>query len=306
MELLTAAVIGVGAMGRHHARVYAEIPDVELVAICDSYYARAIYVAEEYGCQPYDSYMLMLYEQQPDLVTVAVPTSGHYDIAHAVLSHGINVMVEKPIASTPADAKALVETARLHDVVLAVGHIERCNPIVSEVKRRLDAGELGRVYRISTRRVGPSPVRIRDVGVTIDLGAHDLDVMRYLLHSEPVAYHAELQRAKHGSYEDAVTALIRFDCGTIGVLEADWLSTAKQRVFTVTGECGVIVADYITQRGTFHRSPDDEEVIAVPHSEPLRLELEAFAGAVRGEGRVAATGEDGLAALTMAQAILEA
>jgi len=233
-----------------------------------------------------------------------VPTVHHLKVAGFALTQ-CHVLVEKPITHTVEAARALIGIAQEVGHILAVGHIERCNPVVSAVKRHIDAGDLGRIYRISTRRVGPSPVRIRDVGCTVDLLVHDLDVARYLLRSEPLTYHAELLKANHGDYDDAVTAIVRFEDGVIGCFESDWLSSAKQRTLTITGERGVLAANYITQTGTLQYAPGKQENIAVVHEEPLAAELRSFVAAARGEGRPAATGEDGLQALEMAMAILE-
>jgi predicted dehydrogenase len=216
-----------------------------------------------------------------------------------------HVLVEKPITSTLEAAQLLIDLAQQHERILAVGHIERCNPIVAAVKRRIDDGDIGTIYRVSTRRVGPSPVRIRDVGVTLDLLTHDLDVARYLLQAEPVTYHAEMLQAKHGNYDDAVTAIVRFENDVIGAFEADWLSSAKERTLTVTGSEGVIMADYLSQTAVIAFEPSERVKIGTLYEEPLLVELRSFVAAVRGEGRPAATGDDGLQALAMATRILE-
>ena len=307
MDRLTAAVIGIGEMGRHHARVYAELPDVRLVAVADSDAGKLQQVTRTWGATAYGDYAKMLVAEKPDIVSVCVPTSAHLRIASTCILAGCHVLVEKPIASTIEAARLLIDLAGQHKRILAVGHIERCNPIVAAVRKYIDDGDLGTIYRISTRRVGPSPVRIRDVGVTIDLATHDLDIMRYLLQSEPVAYQAELQWNKHGSeLSDGVAALIRFDNGAVGVLEADWLSSAKERTLVMTGSEGAITADYLSQTAVIEFEPGERVEIGVPHEEPLLVELRSFAAAVRGEGRPAADGTDGMRALEMALGILKA
>jgi len=303
--MLKAAVIGLGEMGRHHARVYAQMEDVRLVAVCDLDRRGLENVTRTWGAMAYTDMAAMFAECRPDLVTVAVPTVHHLKVAGFALTQ-CHVLVEKPITHTVEAARALIGLAQEVGHILAVGHIERCNPVVSAAKHHIDAGcDLGRIYRISTRRVGPSPVRIRDVGVTVDLATHDLDIMRYLLQSEPLFVQAELQHNEHGDYEDSVDALIRFENGVVGVLECDWLSSAKQRTLTITGENGVLLANYITQTGVLQYAPGKQKNIAVVREEPLTVELRSFVAAARGEGRPAATGEDGLQALEMAMAILE-
>jgi len=305
MDNLTAAVIGIGEMGRNHARIYAEMPDVRLVAVADSDADKLAQITRTWGVSAYDDYAKMLCREKPHLVSVCVPTSVHLRIASTCLLMGCHVLVEKPITSTLEAAQLLIDLAEQHNCILAVGHIERCNPIVSAVKRHIDNGDLGTIYRISTRRVGPSPQRVRDVGVTLDLLTHDLDVARYLLQSEPVTYHAEILQAKHGNYDDAVTAIVRFENDVIGCFEADWLSSAKERTLVITGEEGVITADYLSQTAVIAFAPGEQVEIGVPYEEPLLVELRSFAAAVRGESRPAATGEDGLKALAMATRILE-
>jgi len=305
MQKLRAAVIGLGETGQHHARVYAQMEDVDLVAVCDSDCQRLQNITRTWGGRPFTDFCRLLDEARPDLVSVAVPTSTHFEVASLTLDAGCHTLVEKPIAATVMQAQTLLALASMKPRILAVGHIERCNPIVTATKAILDAGDLGQVYRITTRRVGPSPKRIRDVGCTLDLLTHDLDVARYLLQSEPLFVQAELQHNTHGGLDDGVAALIRFESGVIGMLEADWLSAAKDRRLTITGELGVWEANYLTQTAVMRASPTAQVNFNVPEEEPLLVELRSFVAAVRGEGRPAATGEDGLRALEMAVRILE-
>ena len=303
--MLKAAVIGLGEMGQHHARVYAQMEDVTLVAVCDSDEKRLQNITRTWGGKAYTHFAEMLDRAKPDLVSVAVPTSEHFSVAGLTITAGCHVLIEKPIAATVRQAEMLIKQAKRFDRILAVGHIERCNPIVTATKALLDAGDLGQIYRITTRRVGPSPKRIRDVGCTLDLLTHDLDVARYLLQSEPLFVQAELQHNAHGGLDDGVAALVRFESGVIGIFEADWLSAAKDRRLTITGDLGVWEANYLTQTAVMRASPTSQASFNVPQEEPLLVELRSFVAAVRGEGRPAATGEDGLRALEMALKIVE-
>ena len=178
--MIRAAVIGVGAMGRNHARVYQEIKEVELVAVADSDIVLAQEAARLRGGQAYADYGAMLGEVKPDVVTVAVPTHVHYQVVLDALGAGCHVLVEKPIAATLEEGQRMIDRAAELDLLLVVGHIERYNPAVIELKRRLDAGEIGHIFQIHTRRLGPFPARVRDVGVVVDLAPHDLDILRYL------------------------------------------------------------------------------------------------------------------------------
>lgn len=167
---MRAAVIGVGSMGTNHARVYNELDEVDLVAVADANGERADCIACRMGprVRAYQNHEAMLDEQKPDLISIAVPTSEHLRVARAAIERGIHVLVEKPIAASLAEAVEMTRLAEQHGVVLTVGHIERFNPAIIELKRRLDAGELGRIFEIHARRLGPFPPRIQDVGVIVD------------------------------------------------------------------------------------------------------------------------------------------
>lgn len=319
---LKAAVIGVGSMGRNHARVYWEMPEVELVGVSDANASSGESIARRYGTRAYPDHRQLLEETQPDLVTVAVPTSLHVPIALDVIAHGVHLLVEKPIACGVAEGQQLIDAAAAAGVHLMVGHIERFNPAVQALKAHLAAGELGRVFQLDARRQGPFPTRINDVGVVIDLAVHDLDVMRYVSGAEVVRVYAETERRLHSSREDLLTGLIRLSDGAIGTLTINWLTPTKIRELYVTGERGMFRVDYLTQDLYFYENAtanggdwDTLQVLrgvsegrmirhVVAKKEPLRAEQEAFVAAVRGERPVAVTGADGLRALELAQALV--
>ena len=163
------AVVGVGSMGRNHVRVYSEMPGVELVAVVDCNLQAAQRVEQVYRARAYSDVCEMLEKERPEAVSVVVPTSEHHAVAKDMLEAGCHVLVEKPIAATVEDAEDLINTAARLDRILMVGHIERFNPAIIELKRRLDAGELGPIFQINARRLGPFPTRISDVGVVMDL-----------------------------------------------------------------------------------------------------------------------------------------
>jgi UDP-N-acetylglucosamine 3-dehydrogenase len=318
-----AAVIGVGAMGRNHARVYQEIPDVELVAVADMNSELVQEAARLRGARAYTDYRTMLEQAQPDLVTVAVPTQAHFQVVLDALGAGCHVLVEKPISATLAEGRRMIERSATLGLVLAVGHIERYNPAVIELKRRLDNGELGRIFQIHARRLGPFPARVSDVGVVVDLAPHDLDIMRYLTGKEVRRLYAETEQEIHTAHEDLFSAMIRFDSGILGVLDINWLTPTKVREITVTGQRGMFLANLLTQDLYFYenaeaggldwnhlsllRGVDEGQMIRLRlrRREPLRAELEAFVAAARGEVIGIVRGEDGLIALELAQALVE-
>jgi predicted dehydrogenase len=310
-------------MGRNHARVLSELPKVELVGVADSNLDAACQVGAAHATRGYGSLTELLEKERPEAVTIAVPTENHHAAVMEALEAGCHVLVEKPIAATLAQADELVAAARSAGRVLAVGHIERYNPAVLELKRRLDDGQLGRVYQFDAQRLGPFPQRIRDVGVVIDLATHDLDLMRFLTGSEIVRVYAETRRKVHTTREDMVSGLLRLEDGSVGLLQINWLTPTKIRQLTVTGERGMFRADYLTQDLFFHENAEAanhnwEQITmlrgvsegsmvkyAIQKQEPLQSELEAFIKAIGGEPAGIVSGEDGSEALRLALAMIE-
>jgi UDP-N-acetylglucosamine 3-dehydrogenase len=319
---MRAAVIGVGSMGYNHARVYAELEEVDLVAVADLDAFRAKHVGCRFGIPAYDDYVTMLEREKPDVASVVVPTREHLEVARAAIERGIHVLVEKPIASTLAEGQEMIRLAEEHGVTLTVGHIERFNPAIIELKRRLDDGQLGRVFKIHARRLGPFPPRIRDVGVVIDLATHDLDVMRCLVGSPVRRIYAEAERRIHTDHEDLFLGLLKFASGTLGILDINWLTPTKIRELLVTGERGMFVANYLTQELCFYTnnhakgnwspmdtlcgvSEGDMTKYRIDRREPLREELEAFVVAVMQAQPPQVTGWEGLQALALAHKMID-
>ena len=310
-RVLRAGVIGLGSMGVNHARVYAEIEGVELAAVADTSLDRLESVPHG-GAATYDDYRRMLAEERLDLVSVCVPTLLHRDVALAAIEKGVALLVEKPIAATLDEGQAMAKTAEQAGVPLMVGHVERFNPAVLEAKRRLAAGELGRVYQVYARRTGPFPQRVRDVGVVHDLAPHDIDVMLFLLESAVERVYAETLRGVATEHEDMLWGILLFRNGAVGVLDVNWLTPLKVRQLSILGEKGLLQADYLSQqvslypRGSDGQSGDAApKAIHVESAEPLRLELEAFADAVRRGVAPPVSAADGLAALETASLLVE-
>jgi UDP-N-acetylglucosamine 3-dehydrogenase len=310
-------------MGRNHARVYSEMPDVQLVGVADQDATAATTLAERLGCRGYGNHRELLEREKPDAVTVAVPTHAHASVAKDALRAGCHVLVEKPIAATLEEADELIAAAAAARRVLMVGHIERFNPAVIDLKKRIAEGQLGRVFQCHARRLGPFPPRIRDVGVVVDLATHDLDLMLYLTGSRAVRVYAETKREVHTSNEDLVSGLVRFEDGVVGVLEINWLTPTKIRELAVTGERGMFRADYLTQDLYFFENAELKQggweqlsmlrgvsegamvKYALQRREPLRNELEAFLAAANGDDSAIVSGEDGKEALRLALALIE-
>lgn len=317
------AVVGVGSMGRNHVRVYSEIPEAELVGIVDQNLAVAESLSRIYHVPLYSDFHEMVETEHPEVVSVAVPTEFHYQVVKDLLELGCNVMVEKPIAATISQAWELVDLANQKGRVLTVGHIERFNPAIIELKRRLENGELGRIFQVHARRVGPFPTRIQDVGVIKDLAIHDLDIMHYLIGASVNRVYAEARSTIHENCEDLFVGTLNFADNTIGLLEINWLTPTKIRELYVNGERGMFRVNYITQDLSFFENADYEggdwtslslmrgvsegSIIqyAIKKREPLRIELETFIAHVQGKKAHIVNGLDAIEALQIALALVE-
>ncbi|MGH2446871.1 MAG: Gfo/Idh/MocA family oxidoreductase [Candidatus Limnocylindria bacterium] len=326
---LRAGVVGLGMMGRNHVRVWDEsVEGVDLAAVADPDAAAVGRATAGRRARGYQDPARMLAEEELDLVSIVAPTSLHLPVTLLALQAGANVLVEKPIAATRDEATAMIEAARAAGRMLTVGHIERFNPVIRELRRRLEAEELGRVFQVSATRLGPFPERIRDVGVVVDLAPHDLDVMRYLVGSEPVRIYAEAERRIHTEHEDLFNGMMKFENGVIGVLNINWLTPTKQRTLTVTGERGFYVADYISQDLVFYPNPDAAQTWqnrgadglgapitsvaegemtqrSIRRAEPLAVELGEFSRAVRDGGPPPVDPHDAMVALLLARKMVD-
>ncbi len=319
---LRAGVIGLGMMGRNHVRVWDEaIEGVDLVAVADPDPAAVRAATAGRQARGFEDVERMFAEEELDLVSIVAPTSLHLPVALAALRAGVNVLVEKPIAATRDEAVEMIQASRDAGRMLTVGHIERFNPAIRELRRRLEANELGRVFQINATRLGPFPARIRDVGVVVDLAPHDLDIMRYLVGSEPIRIYAETERRIHTEHEDLFNGMIKFANGVVGVLDINWLTPTKKRTLTVTGERGMYVADYIAQDLVFYANPEAEATWvnrgvtsvaegemtrrSVRREEPLTVELREFARAVRDGGPPPVDPHDAMVALLLARKMVE-
>jgi len=305
--MLKAGVVGVGAMGQHHARVFYELGDkkgVELVGVADKDIERAKEIGEEYGAEAYEDYK-ELAQQGLDVVSVVVPTSLHKKVASEFMKNGTHVLVEKPIAGNLEDAHELLEMGNSNGVKLLVGHIERFNPAVLKLKECIEDGELGEVISVSATRVGPLAVRIRDVGIIIDLGVHDIDVISFLLGQKVNKVKARAGNVKHpADVEDHAIIMLDYDGGKTGIVETNWLTTHKTRKLKVIGTKGVAYMDYIDQSLEIFKEEMEKEY-KVPDREPLKNEIGHFIDCVKNGKKPLVCAEDGLHVLKVALKALE-
>jgi predicted dehydrogenase len=255
------------------------------------------------------------------MCVVAVPTAAHEPVGLALAAAGVHTLIEKPLAQDVASARRLADAFEAAGLVGAVGHIERYNPSLQSLRGRLEAGELGAIYQVITRRQGPFPNRIADVGVVKDLATHDIDLTSWVTQSSYASVSARVAHKSGREHEDLVVAVGQLDDGTITNHLVNWLSPMKERVTIVTGETGCYVADTISADLTLFRnasvptewdhiarfrgvSEGDMIRYAIPKPEPLRLELEAFRDAVLGKGSDIVTMRQGLATVAVAEAVL--
>jgi predicted dehydrogenase len=313
-------LIGLGSMGRNHLRILASMDGARLVAVADPDDTALAAATAATGALGFAEPLALLAEADLDAVVIAAPTTTHVGLALAAIDRGIAALIEKPLAATPPEADAIVAASRARGVPIQVGHVERFNPAVLELGRLLGAGWLSSVYAITSRRAGPFPARIRDVGVTIDLATHDVDILSWIARERPIRVFAETAQRIHADHEDLLFGLMSFESGTVAMLDVDWLTPAKRRQLTVVGEEGMFELDYLTQRLTFTRSSEltNPRMIAgyaptfagevaelpVPTEEPLLAELTAFIHVVRTGDRPVVDVDDGRWAVVLAHALL--
>ncbi|MER7433908.1 Gfo/Idh/MocA family oxidoreductase [Pseudonocardia alni] len=314
MSDLRVGIIGLGMMGRHHARVVRETSGVELVAVADPFGDVHRVAGPLTALENVDQ----LIAAGIDMAVCAVPTAQHEQVGLALAEAGVHTLIEKPIAHSVEAGERLVEAFTSRGLVGAVGHVERYNPALQSLRARMADGELGEIYQIATRRQGPFPARIADVGVVKDLATHDIDLTMWLARSSYTDLDAQLATRSGREHEDMVAATGRLANGVITNHLVNWLSPMKERVTVVTGERGAFVADTLTADLTFHGngvidtewdsvanfrgvSEGDVTRFAIPKPEPLRTEHENFRDAVLGVGSGIVTLAEGLETLRTAE-----
>jgi predicted dehydrogenase len=305
LEAVRAGVVGVGALGRHHARVWASTPGATLVGVCDTDAGRAAAVAAEHGCRACPDLETLLAET--DTVSVAVPTVSHHAVARQALEAGRDVLVEKPVTPTLAEADDLIALAEARHRVLQVGHIERFNPATEAL---LAAGRGARFVEV--HRLGSFSPRSLDVDVVLDLMVHDLDIVLALDGSDPVQIEA-VGVPVLTPRVDIANARLRFASGLIANLTASRVSVEKVRKFRVFAPRTYVSADFSAREAQVYRLEADAggtpriqtTRLGAPDQEPLRLQIEAFLRAVRDRSRPLVSGSDGRRALGLALTILE-
>lgn len=319
MSALRVGLVGIGMMGRNHARVLRSIDGIELVAVADP-------AGDKHGmagsAAVVDSVSEMI-ATGIDVAVVAVPTALHLDAGLELATAGVHTLIEKPLATDVTESVQLVEAFEGAGLVNAVGHIERCNPSLRSLRARLENGDLGDIYQVATRRQGPFPNRIADVGVVKDLASHDIDLTAWVIQSPYAKVSAQTAHKSGREHEDLISITAQMQDGTVASHLVNWLSPLKERVTVVTGEKGAFVADTLNGDLTFHEngivdtewdhvqsfrgvSEGNSTRFAIPKPEPLRVQHENFRDAVLGrEGASIVTLAEGAATVRVAAAVLE-
>jgi predicted dehydrogenase len=326
MSRLRMAVIGVGHLGQHHARVLAAHPDVELVAVADTRLEQAEAVAAKHGTTAVADFEELV--DWVDAVSIAVPTVHHRAVAEAFLARGIATLIEKPLATALTEAEALVALARETGAVLQVGHIERFNPALSALE-----GLALRPRYIACERLSSYTFRSTDIGVVLDLMIHDLDLVLALV---PAAVRsvAAVGVSIFGGHEDVANARVEFEDGCVANFSASRASYVAARKMRLWGAEGYATLDFASRHGTLVRPSDQLRLghvdlagvditqpaavkehlfgkilrvdqVQTEGPEPLALELADFVRAVREKSRPRVSGEDALRAMRLADQVLK-
>jgi UDP-N-acetylglucosamine 3-dehydrogenase len=291
---LRAGLIGLGSMGRRHAHIMRQLDGVELVVAADP--AGDQYHAVE-GI-PIVRVVDDVLRYRPHYCVVAVPTALHQTIGSALAAAGVHALIEKPLAMDGPTSTKLMQEFEAAGLVGAVGHTEIYNPAVRALQERLEYGLLGTIYHITTRRLGPYPARVKDVGVIKDLATHDIGIVTQVTNRSIVSVMAKTVARNREGHEDVVSGIGLLDDGVVTSYLANWLSPLKERVSVTTGERGCLVADTLNTRLTFFPYPDSEGILS--HNpilaeggqplvcdgngvNPLRVEHEAFRDVILGK-----------------------
>lgn len=319
MRPLRAGLLGLGMMGRNHARVLRSLPDVDLVAVADAY-------GDPHGIAAPNALLAdvdAVLATGVDLCVVATPTATHEEVGSRLAAAGVPTLIEKPLSHDEESAEALAATFARHGTLGCVGHVERYNPALQNMRMRLARGELGEVFQVITRRQGPFPARIADVGVIFDLATHDIDLTAWVTGRDYVSVSARTAYRSGRSNEDLVSSVGQLSDGTVVTHLVNWLSPLKERVITVTGERGCLVADTLSVDLTYYENGTEDVTwdavaafrgvregnmtrYAIAKPEPLVSELGAFVAAVRGDASGIVTLEQGLNTVRVAEALRRA
>jgi predicted dehydrogenase len=298
--MVRVAVIGTGGWGKNHVRVLSEIG--ALVAICDLDKARADLYSKKYGVAAYGAVDDLIKKENLDAVTICTPASTHFRIGSETLSAGLHTFVEKPMTTTTADGEKLIDVAKSHNRALTVGFIERFNPPITELKKTIEGGKMGDLILLEFHRENRRGENIADVGIVKDASVHDIDTARWLFAEEPKTVFARVGAVKSKN-EDFAAIVMGFSGRKTAFLTTNWVTPSRVRTLSAVFTGAVIDVDFVSQQTSIH----EEHGTTIPMrmtQEPLMLELKEFVNAVNEKRKPLVTGEDGLSAIRIAEAVL--
>ena len=272
--------------------------EANLMAVSDVSERALKKIEKKYDAKGYTDFNELLSNPDIEVVSVCVPTTFHHAVVMEAIKNKKHVLVEKPIAYTLKEAEEMIKAAKEANIILATGHVERFNPAVQKAKELIEDGVIGDIVSAFAKRVGPLPPRIKDVGVSIDLAIHDLDIMNYLFEEEVTQVYGTMNSILDDcDFEDHAEIMVSFDNETTGIIEVNWLTPYKRRELELTGTDGIISVDYIKQSIEVYGKFGQD--IEIKHEEPLKGELKSFLEVVVNNEEPVITGEDGLKALEM-------
>ncbi len=304
MTKLGVAVIGTGQWGKNHARVYKELPSTELVAVCDLNPERAKAMAQQYGAKAYSDSTEMLKDKSIQAVNVCTWSTILYQEAIKALNAGRHVLVEKPMATTPQQARILAKTAEENGLHLTVGFLMRFIPGLQLIRKNVEDKKIGELVCITAKRVSQWPERIGDVGVVKDTAIHDIDVMRYISQQDPISVYAKMGSKRIQKFEDYAQIMLTYKNGETAFIETNWLTPYKTRKLIATATEAIMQLDYNTQDLTIEEKTQTIQP-RLPFQEPLKAELQHFVDCINKTAKPIVTGEDGVKALEVATAAME-
>ena len=294
-DFIRAGIVGVGSIGKNHARIYSELPGVKFAAVFDTNREAADAVSREHGVPV--AATLGEFASMVNAATVSTPTPHHHEIGKFLLNEGKHLLIEKPITETPEQALELVKLAKDRGVVLQVGHVERFNPVLSALEQRLT-----KPLFIEAHRLSPYPFRSVEIGVVLDLMIHDLEIILHLVRS-PVKSIDAVGIPVLSKAEDIANARIRFESGCVANVTASRISPEKMRKIRVFQQDAYLSLDYQKQSGEMFRLVNgmiSREAVEIEKDEPLKSELLSFVECSRKGIQPVVSGSQAAAALELA------
>lgn len=301
MNRIRTAVVGVGHMGKEHARIYSQLEESEFVGVYDISPEVSRSVAQHYNKRSFGSLDELI--ASSDAISIATPTGSHFEVALRCLEKGKHLLIEKPVAENTQQATELVHRAERAQVVLQVGHVERFNPALEALEKRLTHPRF-----IEAHRLSPYPGRSTDIGVVMDLMIHDLEIILHLVNS-PIASIDAVGVAVLSKGEDIANARLRFENGCIANITTSRISPEKLRKIRVFQEDAYLSLDYQQQQGEIYRkvrSQITREPIPILREEPLKKEIQSFLKCVSTRSEPLVSGRKASDALSVASSIVDA